>query len=92
VLGLKLCVAGEQRLVLRDQLVDARRELADLPKQLVGSLHPNAGGAILAHGETLAALGERVNADPFVAEGIVTVEILEIKPSKTDPRFDFLLP
>jgi uncharacterized protein YciI len=59
---------------------------------LVGSLHPNAGGAILAHGETLAALGERVNADPFVAEGIVTVEILEITPSKTDPRFDYLLP
>jgi len=32
--------------------------------------HPNAGGAILAHGETLAAPGQRVNADPFVAEGI----------------------
>lgn len=59
---------------------------------LTGSLHPNAGGAILAHGETLAALRERVNADPFVAEGIVTAEILEIAPSKTDPRFDFLLP
>ncbi len=59
---------------------------------LAGSLHFNAGGAILAHGETLAALRERVNADPFVAEGIVTVEILEIMPSKTEPRFDFLLP
>jgi len=59
---------------------------------LAGSLLPNAGGAILAHGATLAALQERVNVDPFVAEGIVTVEILEIAPSKTDRRLDFLLP
>src|ERR1700689_1405783 len=32
-LGLELGDAGQQRLVLRDQLVDARREHADLPQQ-----------------------------------------------------------
>src|SRR5450755_3297076 len=34
VLGLKLGDAGQQRLVLREQLVDAHRELAVLPQQL----------------------------------------------------------
>jgi hypothetical protein len=31
-----------------------------------------------------------VNGDPFVAEGVVTAEILEITPSKADARLDFL--
>ena len=34
MLGLKLGDADQQRLVLRHQLVDARREPADLPQQL----------------------------------------------------------
>lgn len=58
---------------------------------LVGSLQPNLGGAILAHGVSLAHLQARVDADPFVAHGIVRAEILEIKPGKADPRLDFLL-
>jgi hypothetical protein len=32
-----------------------------------------------------------VNADPFVAEGVVSAEILEITPSRADARLDFLL-
>jgi hypothetical protein len=32
-----------------------------------------------------------VDADPFVAEGVVTAEILEISPSQADARLDFLL-
>jgi uncharacterized protein YciI len=59
---------------------------------LAGSLQPNSGGAILARGETLDALQERVNADPFVAEGVVSAEILEITPSKADLRLGFLMP
>jgi uncharacterized protein YciI len=57
---------------------------------LVGSLQPNAGGAILAHNISLAALRERVALDPFVAEGIVEAEVLEITPSLVDERLAFL--
>lgn len=58
---------------------------------LAGSLAANTGGAVLATGETRKALRERIDTDPFVAEGIVTAEILEIAPSKADPRLAFLL-
>lgn len=58
---------------------------------LVGSLQPNGGGGILAHGTTLSDLESRVNDDPFVAENVVTAEILEITPAKADERLAFLL-
>ena len=58
---------------------------------VVGSLQPNAGGGIVAHNTSLSDLQERVNADPFVADNIVTAEILEIAPSRTDKRLSFLL-
>lgn len=57
---------------------------------LVGSLQPNAGGAIIAHNTSLPALHERVALDPFVAEGVVAAEILEITPSMADERLAFL--
>jgi uncharacterized protein YciI len=58
---------------------------------LVGSLQPNAGGAIVADGASLPDLRARVGADPFVAEKVVEAEILEITPSKADARLSFLL-
>ena len=58
---------------------------------LAGSLKPSAGGAILAHATDRDDLEARVNADPFVAEDVVTAEILEISPAKTDDRLAFLL-
>jgi uncharacterized protein YciI len=58
---------------------------------LVGSLQPNLGGAILAHDTSLPDLQSRVNKDPFVAEKIVSAEILEIAPSRADERLKFLL-
>ncbi|MBI1425500.1 MAG: hypothetical protein GC149_18855 [Gammaproteobacteria bacterium] len=58
---------------------------------LVGSVQPNAGGGIVAHNTTLADLQSRVNEDPFVAEDVVTAEILEITPAKVDERLKFLL-
>ncbi|HHJ13167.1 MAG TPA: hypothetical protein ENJ79_02150 [Gammaproteobacteria bacterium] len=58
---------------------------------LVGSLQPNLGGAIVAHNTSLSDLQSRVNDDPFVAENIVSAEILEITPAKTDERLKFLL-
>lgn len=58
---------------------------------LAGSLQPNLGGGIVAHNTSLPDLQSRVNTDPFVAEKVVKAEILEITPSRTDARLDFLL-
>ena len=58
---------------------------------LAGSLQPNSGGGILAHNTSLADLKGRVQADPFVAEGVVSTEILEIAPSRADERLKFIL-
>ncbi len=58
---------------------------------LVGSLQPNLGGGIVAHNTTLSDLQSRVNNDPFVAENVVSTEILEITPKKADERLKFLL-
>jgi len=58
---------------------------------LVGSLQPNLGGGVFAHNISLSDLQNRVNDDPFVAENVVSAEILEITPSKADERLNFLL-
>ncbi|MCO6413774.1 MAG: hypothetical protein J5I92_13625 [Thiogranum sp.] len=58
---------------------------------LSGGLQPGLGGAVLAHNTSLCDLQNRVNGDPFVAENVVTAEILEITPAQTDERLSFLL-
>lgn len=58
---------------------------------LVGSLQPNLGGGIVAHNTSLPDLQSRVNDDPFVAENVVSAEILEITPAKVDERLKFLI-
>ncbi len=68
-----------------------KRGLDDGVFLVVGSLPPNLGGGIMAHNTSLSDLQNRVNDDPFVAENIVTAEILEITPAKTDNRLKFLL-
>lgn len=57
---------------------------------MVGSLKPNAGGGVLATGESRAEIEARVAADPFVAEGIVEAEVLELDPARADDRLAFL--
>lgn len=57
---------------------------------LVGGLQPSLGGAIIAHGASRAAIEARVQDDPFVREGVVSAEILEISPGRTDERLAFL--
>jgi len=59
---------------------------------LVGSLQPNLGGSVIAHNSSLAELQQRVGDDPFVAENVVSVEILEIDPKISDERLNFLIP
>ena len=58
---------------------------------LVGNLQPNLGGGIMAHNTSLSDLRRRVSDDPFVAEDVVSAEILEIAPSRSDERLAFLL-
>ncbi|EJC64114.1 YciI family protein [Rhizobium sp. 1AS11] len=57
---------------------------------LSGSIQPSAGGAVLAHNTSRADLETRVQQDPFVVEDVVTVNILEIAPGRTDDRLAFL--
>lgn len=68
-----------------------QRGFADGVFLLVGSLQPNQGGAILADNTTLEDLRDRVSDDPFVAEQVVTAEVLEISPNQADERLKFLL-
>ena len=56
----------------------------------VGSLHPEAGGAILAHGESRETHQARIQKDPFVVENVVTPETYEIDLKRTTPGLDFL--
>ena len=58
---------------------------------LAGSLQPDSGGGIVAHNTSLSDLQSRVNTDPFVTENVVSAEILEITPAKTNERLNFLL-
>jgi len=58
---------------------------------LAGSLQPNLGGAVVAHGVSRAELEARVNEDPFVAEGVVSAGITELTPSRADTRLGFLV-
>lgn len=58
---------------------------------LAGSLQPNLGGSVIAHNASLAELKDRVNSDPFVVENVVSPEILEIDPKRTDERLGFLI-
>ncbi|MCB2101365.1 MAG: hypothetical protein KDE22_10875 [Rhodobacterales bacterium] len=55
-----------------------------------GSLRTEGGGGVLAHDTTLDALRRRVAEDPFVTQGVVTADIVEIDPARTDARLGFL--
>ena len=68
-----------------------KRGFDDAVFLLAGSLQPNLGGGIVAHDTSLSDLQGRVESDPFVVENVVKAEILEITPSKADPRLNFLL-
>ena len=57
---------------------------------MVGSLQANLGGAIVAHNTSLPDLRSRLDNDPFVAEGVVNAEVLELTPSRADERLGFL--
>ncbi len=58
---------------------------------VAGSLKPGMGGAIVASNTDMEEVEVRIGRDPFVAEDVVTAEILEIGVAKTDRRLEFLL-
>ena len=58
---------------------------------LSGSIQPKAGGAVLAHNATAEQIRAIVDEDPFVAEDVVTAEVVEISPSKSIPELEFLI-
>lgn len=58
---------------------------------LTGSLRSGLGGAVVAHNTSLPDLQRRVNDDPFVAEGVVGAEILDIATSRADERLAAVL-
>lgn len=68
-----------------------RRGFEDGVFLLAGSLPPQAGGALLAQGVSREQLQARVEDDPFVKEQVVRAEIIEIAPSRADPRLAFLV-
>lgn len=67
-----------------------RRGFDDGVFLLAGSLQPGLGGIILAHNLSKAEFEARVLEDPFVAEGVVTAEILDVAPASADERLAFL--
>ena len=58
---------------------------------LAGTIQPKLGGAVIAHNATLEQIQAIVKEDPFVTEGVVSTEIIEITPSKAAPQLEFLL-
>ena len=68
-----------------------KRGFADGVFLLAGSLQPKLGGAVMAHNTSLSELQSRVGEDPFVAENVVSADIIEITPAKADERLSFLL-
>lgn len=58
---------------------------------LAGGIKPGQGGVVLAEGRSLDELQQRVAEDPFVAEDVVTAEILDIQAARADERLQFLL-
>lgn len=92
VVFLKFSAARDQAARLMQAHNDwLRRGFDDGVFLFAGSIQPQAGGAILAHGIARAELQERLDRDPFVAEDVVQVEIIEVLPSKVDERLGFLL-
>ena len=68
-----------------------KRGLDDGVFLLVGSLQPSSGGVVLAHNASLSDIQGRVAEDPFVAEKVVSAEILEIAPAQAEKRLQFLM-
>ena len=82
---------GEASRLMADHNAWIRRNFDEGVFLLAGGIKPGLGGAILAYATSLADLQKRIGDDPFVAQGVVAAEIIELSPSKADDRLSFLL-
>ena len=58
---------------------------------LAGGLQPAQSGAILTRDIDRADLEARLAKDPFISNDLVTVDIMEVSPSKASDELNFLL-
>ncbi|MBY5991177.1 YciI family protein [Ferrimonas balearica] len=80
----------------RDRHMEAHREwirqgFDDGVFLLAGPWQPQKGGTLLAHNLDREQLERRLADDPFVANQVVSAEILEMNPALADERLQFLL-
>ena len=68
-----------------------KRRFADGVFLLIGSLEPGQGGSVIAHNTSHEELEKRLKLDPFVAENVVTAEIIQIAPKRAVERLNFLV-
>jgi uncharacterized protein YciI len=68
-----------------------RRGFDDGVFVMTGTLQPNAGGLVVAVNTSRTDLEGRISADPFVVEGVVTAEILEVALSRLDERLSWVV-
>lgn len=68
-----------------------RRQYADGVFVVSGRQVPRVGGVILATGVSRKELDERLAGDPFVADGLAEVAVIEFNASQTAPALEGLL-
>lgn len=88
---LKFAASPERaKALMQEHLLWLQRGFDEGAFVLAGSLAAGQGGAIIAHNVSREQLRQRVDDDPFVGQGVVRPEIVEIKPSRLDERLAFL--
>ncbi|MEA2172258.1 MAG: hypothetical protein QOF76_5558 [Solirubrobacteraceae bacterium] len=68
-----------------------RKQYADGVFLVSGRQIPRVGGIIIAGGVSREDLDARLALDPFVAEGLAEVAVVEFNPSQTAPALKNLL-
>lgn len=80
--------AGE---LMTDHKTWVKQGFEDRVFLMAGSLEPDLGGGLIAHNTTAEDLKARLSQDPFVREGVVEAEVIELDPALCDDRLNFLL-
>ena len=68
-----------------------RQGFADEVFLYVGGRRDGRGNAIIASGSTPEELRARIDLNPFVANGVVNAEIIELDTTKSDSRLAFMV-
>lgn len=67
------------------------RQYAEGVTILSGRQHPRVGGVILWRSAERADVETRIEEDPFVAQGLATVSLVEFRPTKAAPGLESLI-